>query len=202
MITCIYILVFLLLALIYFLIVRTLVIAVTCFTDVPYLPTSEEFLGSILHIMDLNENDNVLDIGSGDGRFILYAAKRYPKVNFTGIERNIILVIWSVLISKILRLKNVSFLHKDALAFKYSRFNKIYMFLTPNFLDKMLNILINQLPNGAEIFCFHFKMGYIFSDSHQISKYPVKYGNKSDSIFKWTKDENSRWKTNCTEDNR
>lgn len=182
-----YILTFLLIAVIFFIIIKTFIIAYTSFTDVPYLPIEQKYLHKATEILRIQKGDEVLDIGSGDGKFLIYAAKKHPEANFTGIERNLLLVYWTKTISYLLRIKNLKFYHQDALNFNYQKYNKIYTYLIPSFLDKILPIVEQDVMKNTIVISCIYKMGYIFSKTHKIEKYPVKYESKSKNIFKWTK---------------
>ena len=133
-----YLISFLLLTTSFFLTVKTFIIAYTLLTDVPYLPSTNKEIREIDKILGIKNGDNVLDIGSGDGKVILTLSKKYPNANFTGIDRDLILISYSKVISKLLGRKNTTFIHTNALTFDYSRYNKIYMYLIPHFIDKVM----------------------------------------------------------------
>ena len=46
-------------------------------TDVPYVPTPEEVVEAMLQVANVTKNDIVYDLGSGDGRIPVTAAKKY-----------------------------------------------------------------------------------------------------------------------------
>jgi tRNA G46 methylase TrmB len=45
--------------------------------DVPYVPTPEFVVDRMLEITQVNRNDVVYDLGSGDGRLVIAAAQKY-----------------------------------------------------------------------------------------------------------------------------
>jgi SAM-dependent methyltransferase len=45
--------------------------------DVPYVPTTEEAVKAMLKLADVNKSDIVYDLGCGDGRIVIAAAKEY-----------------------------------------------------------------------------------------------------------------------------
>jgi len=45
--------------------------------DVPYVPTPEAVVDRMLQIANVNSNDVVYDLGSGDGRIAIAAVQRY-----------------------------------------------------------------------------------------------------------------------------
>ncbi len=44
--------------------------------DVPYVPTPNKVVEKMLDLADVNAGDYVIDLGSGDGRIVIAAAKR------------------------------------------------------------------------------------------------------------------------------
>ena len=45
--------------------------------DVPFVPTPEKVVDKMLEIAKVGPNDTVYDLGSGDGRIVIAAAKKY-----------------------------------------------------------------------------------------------------------------------------
>ncbi|MCS7023605.1 MAG: class I SAM-dependent methyltransferase [Bryobacteraceae bacterium] len=45
--------------------------------DVPYVPTTEEAVQAMLELAGVQKNDVVYDLGCGDGRIVIAAAKKY-----------------------------------------------------------------------------------------------------------------------------
>jgi SAM-dependent methyltransferase len=45
--------------------------------DVPYVPTDERLVLKMLEVAQVNKNDLVYDLGSGDGRIVITAAQRF-----------------------------------------------------------------------------------------------------------------------------
>ncbi|HZR03705.1 MAG TPA: class I SAM-dependent methyltransferase [Burkholderiales bacterium] len=45
--------------------------------DVPYVPTTPEVVAEMLRLGQVDKNDLVYDLGSGDGRIVITAAKKY-----------------------------------------------------------------------------------------------------------------------------
>ena len=45
--------------------------------DVPWVPTPDEVMETMFRMAKLNKNDVVYDLGSGDGRVLIYAAKKF-----------------------------------------------------------------------------------------------------------------------------
>lgn len=74
-----------------------LIFAFAVFFGAPYLPTLKPQIKEALDLMDLKQGQTMLELGSGDGRVMLAAAKRGWKV--VGYELNPLLVIISWLVT-------------------------------------------------------------------------------------------------------
>ncbi len=55
--------------------------------DVPYVPTTEEAVKAMLTLADVKKTDFVYDLGCGDGRIVIAAAKEYG-ANGVGVDIN------------------------------------------------------------------------------------------------------------------
>ncbi|WP_239470462.1 SAM-dependent methyltransferase [Archangium violaceum] len=55
--------------------------------DVPYVPTSQNLVDAMLELAGVRQGDVVYDLGSGDGRIVVTAAKKYG-VHGVGIDIN------------------------------------------------------------------------------------------------------------------
>jgi len=59
-----------------------------------FVPTPMNIVRKMLEIAEMGENDILIDLGSGDGRIIIEAAKTY-EANAIGIEADPLRVLWS-----------------------------------------------------------------------------------------------------------
>ena len=177
----------------FFFLFRSLIIVQTMLMGVPFLPSNKAFKKA-LDYLEIEKGSKVLDIGSGDGRVLIYASKKYPETSFIGIERNLLLVIYSNILKTILLRKNLKFKLGNIYDFDISEFDRIYMYLTPDFIDKVLIKKGDEIREGCKIISFYFSMGFKFPKYNNISEYIVKYRGKEIDIFKWEKNGNIRWK--------
>lgn len=70
--------------------------ALIAFVGAPYVPTHKAAIVRALDMLPLKPGDRVVDLGSGDGRFLLAAAKRGLRA--TGYELNPFLYVFSALL--------------------------------------------------------------------------------------------------------
>jgi tRNA G46 methylase TrmB len=78
--------------------------------------------------LSVHPNCEILDIGSGIGKFCLMAALRHPKARFTGIEYRESFVQLSEQLRILFELNNVSFVCKNILSVSLHQFNGFFIF--------------------------------------------------------------------------
>ena len=66
----------------------------SCVIGAPWLPTPKSKVRSMLELAEVNQRDLVYDLGSGDGRIIVMAAKEFG-ARAIGIEADPFRVFWS-----------------------------------------------------------------------------------------------------------
>jgi len=77
------------------LLIIVLCFSLVCFIGSPYVPTMEEWAKDALDLADLDENDKVVDLGSGDGKILRLLSKK--GIRSVGYEVNPLLVAFSKL---------------------------------------------------------------------------------------------------------
>lgn len=86
----------------------------------PFLPTDPAKIGRILRLVQVRPGERVADLGSGDGRFVLAAARVGAEV--VGFEINPLLVwwsrylVWRAGLSKVASIRTANFWRQDLAA--------------------------------------------------------------------------------------
>jgi ubiquinone/menaquinone biosynthesis C-methylase UbiE len=125
----------------------------------PYYPTPETVVDKMLQLAELKPGEVMFDLGSGDGRIVVMAARKY-KAKANGVEFDGDLVTLSRERIKQLGLdKTANIIHGDALAQDYSPANVLTVYLLPTSNDKMRPILEKQLKKGTRVVCHDFEIG-------------------------------------------
>lgn len=168
-------------------IARIFMIALTMHTEVPYVPSGRVFVKKALEVMELEDGQRVVDLGSGDGKFVIYAARKYPNVYFTGVELNPGLVRYSRLIAKLRGLKNVEIIEGDVFEYDVSPFDKIYLYLTGGFVSRLMEVIKDDVKVGAVVISSHFGFGKEFESNHDIEEREVRRLIRADRVSIWTK---------------
>lgn len=125
--------------------------------DVIWIPTAQALADKMLNLAQVTSKDYVIDLGSGDGRFVITAAKRGARAH--GIEYNPDLVELS---KRTAAREGVSgkatFVKADLFESDFSQATVITMFLLPE-INLQLRPLILDLKPGTRVVSNSFDMG-------------------------------------------
>lgn len=120
----------------------------------PFLPTMRRNVDAALDLLDVSPGETLLDLGSGDGRVLVAAARREAFV--VGIELNPILVAISWLRTRRYR-KQVRIIWGDYFMVKWPHADVIFTFMIPrqmSKLDKRINKWRGRRPVKLASFAF------------------------------------------------
>ena len=118
---------------------------------VPYVPSPVEVVDRMLEFADVKKADVVFDIGSGDGRMVIQAAKKYGAKG-VGIELDSRLVEMARAEAKKDGVDQlVEFRQGDALKADISDATVVTLYMLPSFNKQLRPILEKQLQPGARV---------------------------------------------------
>lgn len=126
-------------------------------SDAPYVPTKNPLLLKILKLAGVKKGKIFYELGSGDGRVVLDAAKLGAESY--GIEQSWIRVWWSRYMARKLKLKNAQFFHGNLFDRHYYPADIIYIYLLPKGVERLEKKLKSELKKEAIIITqtYHFK---------------------------------------------
>jgi len=163
--------------------------------DILYVPTPQEVVDKMLEMAEIKEGDVVYDLGCGDGRIVVTAAKRYG-VKAVGFDINPRRVRESL---ENVRKNNVEHLvtikHEDVFTLDLREANVVTLYLLPSLNVKLMPQL-EKLRPGSRILSHDFDMrgakpvekyrmnssGDINGDGDYEGEY---YGEEQHTIYKW-----------------
>jgi methylase of polypeptide subunit release factors len=126
--------------------------------DVPYVPTPQTVVDKMLEMAEVKPGDVLLDLGSGDGRIPITAAKKYG-IAATGVDLNPVRVMEANENAKRERLTDkVTFKEQDLFETDLSQANVITMYLLTRINLKLRPELMKLKP-GTRIVSHSFSMG-------------------------------------------
>ena len=124
----------------------------------PYYPTPETIVDKMLQLGGLKAGEKMYDLGSGDGRIVITAARKFH-AEAVGVELDKDLCKQST--AKILKLgleKNAHIVNGDLLKQNYSSADLVTVYLLPDSINnKVQPILDRQLKKGARIVAHDFE---------------------------------------------
>jgi predicted RNA methylase len=125
----------------------------------PYYPTPETIVERMLELGELKAGEKMFDLGSGDGRIVIMAARKYH-ADATGVELDNDLVIQSSAKIRQLGLQQTAhIIYGDILKQNYSSANLLTVYLLPESNIKVRPILEAQLKKGTRIVAHDFEIG-------------------------------------------
>jgi len=124
--------------------------------EAPFVPTPLEVVDRMLELAEVKRGDVVYDLGSGDGRIVIRAAKKYG-VRGAGIEIDPDLVHRSRAKAKDEGVDHlVEFREQDALKVDVSPATVVTLYMLPEFNAKLRPILWEKLKPGARVVSHDF----------------------------------------------
>lgn len=127
-------------------------------TDVPYVPTSQKVVDAMLKIANVTKTDKIYDLGSGDGRIVITAAKEYGATG-VGIDLNPVRIGEA---NENARKANVTdkvkFIEGDLFEQDFSEATVVTLYLLPRVNLKLRPKLLALKP-GTRIVSHAFDMG-------------------------------------------
>ena len=127
--------------------------------DVPYVSTKPEVVDAMLKIAKVNKDDLIYDLGCGDGRIIIMAAKEYgakgvgvdidplriKEANENAIKEGVT--------------DHVTFIEQDLFEVDFSKASVVTLYLLPYVNLKLRPLLLEKLKPGTRIVSNEFDMG-------------------------------------------
>jgi len=146
------------------------------FIAAPFVPSSRKTVHKMIEAAQLQSNDIVFDLGSGDGRLIHKAARLHVK-KAVGFELNPALNIYARIISKVFRLKNTVFLTKSLWSADLSKCDKLFIYLLPKTMSKLEEKIIAEMKSGSLVISHTFSfpnLEPIHSIENKVKVYRIK----------------------------
>lgn len=147
-------------------------------SDVPYVPTATPVVNKMLEMADVDGDDLVYDLGSGDGRIVIQAAKRYG-ARGVGIEIDPELVEKARAKARAAGVSDrVQFRQADLFETDFSDATVVTMYLLPSVNKELRPQLFEQLAPGTPVVSHDFDMGAW--EPEQTAKL------EGDLVYRWT----------------
>lgn len=126
-------------------------------SDAPYVPTKMELIKKVLQSAGVKKESIFYELGSGDGRVVLAAAKLGAKAY--GIEQSWLRVWGSRKKARQQKLKDAQFYHGNIFTREYFPADVVYIYLLQPAVNRLEKKLKDELKPGAKVITqtYHFK---------------------------------------------
>ena len=165
--------------------------------DVPYVTTPQNVVDAMLTLAQVGAGDYLIDLGCGDGRILITAAKRFGTHGF-GVDLD------SATVSNAKReaaragvTDRVSFAADNLFYTDISRATVVTLYLLPQINVQLRPLLFKQLRPGARIVSHDFGMDDWQPDQQVSVSVPDKpYGEPRSAVLLWVMPANAagRWR--------
>jgi SAM-dependent methyltransferase len=117
----------------------------------PYVPSPQSVVADMLKLADIGPRDFVIDLGSGDGRIVLTAAKVFGASGF-GVEiKDDLVKLSNEAAQKEGVADRVKFIKADLFNTDISRATVLTMYLLPNTVNMLKDKLLTELKPGTKV---------------------------------------------------
>ena len=127
--------------------------------DVPYVPTPQEVVDGMLELADVKKGEVVYDLGCGDGRIVITAAKKFGATGI-GVDLNperIEEANANAVEAKVT--DKVTFHEGDLLNFDFSKADVLTLYLLPDVNLKLKPKILAEMKPGSRVVSHAFNMG-------------------------------------------
>ena len=120
------------------------------FTGAPFATTPASIVAEVFQLVEVGERDIVYDLGSGDGRILIAAARQGARG--VGWEINFPLYLWSIR-----KIRKLGLSHKIAIHFgnfwrnKFSGATVIFAFLLPENMTRLEKKINREVAPGTKV---------------------------------------------------
>jgi hypothetical protein len=158
--------------------------------DVLYVRTPQEVVDKMLKVAKVTKDDLVYDLGCGDGRFVVTAAKKYgcKAVGYDISPRRVRESRENVKKNGLEQLVRIE--QKDIFTLDLSKADVITLFLLPSLNVKLIPQL-DKLKPGSRVVSYNFGMRGVVPD--QTIKFTSKEDGSRHIIYLWTTPLNKIW---------
>lgn len=127
--------------------------------DVPYVPTPQIVVNQMLAIADVNKNDVLYDLGSGDGRIVITAAQKFG-TRGVGIDINPQRIAEANANARQAGVTElVEFRQQDLFQTDFSEATVVTLYLLPEVNLRLRPKLLKELKPGTRVVSHAFNMG-------------------------------------------
>ena len=167
-----------------FLIVASSWVAAQELSTLPYVPTPQVVVDEMLKIAKVSAGDYLVDLGSGDGRIVITAAKNFRTPGF-GVDIEPKLVALANQQARAAGVADkVEFQQRDMFKTDIAKASVVALYVLPDFMHKLRSKVLNEVKPGTRIVAHDYDMGDWLPDDRQVLTVPEKIdANGTDKAY-------------------
>ena len=128
-------------------------------SHLPYVPTPQMVVDEMLNLATVTADDVVIDLGSGDGRIVITAAKRF-RAKGLGVDIDGKLVALSNRNARAEKVEDrAEFVERDMFKTDISGASVLTLYVMPDFMPKLRAKILAELMPGARVVAHDYDMG-------------------------------------------
>ena len=155
--------------------------------EIVYIPTPPEVVERMLAMAEVNSNDVLYDLGSGDGRIPIMAVKDYGVREAVGIDIDPQLIREANANAEETGVTDrVSFLNQDLFKSDFSDATVVTLYLLPSLNLQLRPQLFARLKPGTRVVSHSFDMGEWEPEQTEV----ITLNRETHTIYMWTIPEN------------
>jgi hypothetical protein len=153
-------------------------------SKLPYVPTPQIVVDEMLKMANVTAKDFVMDLGSGDGRMIITAARSF-KASGLGVDIDTKLVELSNKQAKAEGVdERAKFIEQDMFKADISKATVVTLYVLPDFMEKLRPKLLAELKPGSRIVAHDYYMSEWYPDRQFSLTVPEKIkANGTDKAY-------------------
>jgi hypothetical protein len=152
--------------------------------DVPFVPSDDNVLNAMFDMAKPTSGDFLIDLGSGDGRIVVEAARRFGLRGF-GVDLNEGLVAIARQRARSVGVADrVEFHIRDLFRTDFRQASILTMYLLPEIVLELREALLRDLRPGARIVSHDYHMGEWRPDEARLVR--IGSGNEESVVYFWT----------------
>lgn len=124
----------------------------------PWWRTNKKTARAACKLAKITNRDIVYELGSGDGEFILTAAKEFNCKKAVGIEIDYTRYFVSGLKKRLRKVENVEFIRSDFKKVKLNDATVVYFYLVPVVIKRIMPKLKKELKSGTKIVSLRYEV--------------------------------------------
>lgn len=140
--------------------IYTISLMYSSFKGSPYVATRKKRIEVILEEADLKRNKIFVELGSGDGRIVRTAVKKYGVIGI-GADINPLLVLWAKFLTSLdssFRQKKISFIVENIFNIDLKKVDYVYLFLMPKLIEELEKKFKKELKKGSIVISHGFPL--------------------------------------------